>query len=45
MSSLIETSLTNQFSDVKPTLVNVSIHKYKHKYKSMYPYLTIVVIV
>ena len=45
MSSLFESSLTNQFSDVIPTHINVSIHKNKYKYNCMYPYFIIVVIV
>ena len=44
MSSFFETSLTNQFSDVIPTHMNVSTHKYKYKINCMYPNLTIVVI-
>ena len=43
MSSLFEASLTNQFSDVILTHINVSIHMYKYKYNCMYPYLTFVV--
>ena len=42
MSTLFETSLTNQFSDVIPTHISVSRHKYIYKYNCMYPYLTIV---